>query len=438
MFITKKHLSRRAVLRNLGVSIALPFLDAMVPAATALAQTVAAPKPRMGFFYLPHGAVMRDWTPDKVGADFDLKPILQPFEPFRKYLTVVSSMDNKSARSGAVHAITPGTWLTNVAPRRSNSPLGGISADQIAAKYIGQDTAMPSIEVAAEEKGGSAACDGTYGCSFGNTISFSSPTTPLPMEYSTKKFFAKLFGEGSNDQERAAIAKDYRSMLDMVMSETNTLKRSLGAADQAMLDNYLDSVREIERRVQNSESRDLSQYELPQLPVGIPKFDEHINLMFDMIALAYQANMTRVVTFMMAAEVSNQAYPHIGIPDAFHPLSHHNNSQANLTKLSKLQNWHVSAFARFLGKLEKLPDGEKSILENSIFLYGGNMSNSNNHDHFPLPTAVLGGGAGKIKGNQHIAFDDPTPISNLLLTLMQRAGIPVESHGDSTGTIEAV
>jgi hypothetical protein len=227
-------------------------------------------------------------------------------------------------------------------------------------------------------------------------------------------------------------------MLDMVMAETNTLKRTLGASDQIILDNYLDSVREIERRVKNSETRDLSMYELPEIPVGIPNFDEHINLMFDMIALAYQANMTRVVSFMMAAEVSNQPYPHIGIPDAFHPLSHHNNAQANLDKLSKLQTWHSSTIARFMDKLSKISDGEKSLLDNSIFLYGGNMSNSNNHDHYPLPTVVLGGGAGKIKGNQHLKFEDPLPIANLLLTLLQRVDIPLEQHGDSTGPIEAV
>jgi hypothetical protein len=438
MFITKKHLSRRAVLRGAGASIALPFLDAMVPAGTALAQTVASPRARMGFFYLPHGAIMRDWTPDTVGADFDLKPILQPFEPYRHKLTVLSGLDNKSARSGAVHAITPGTWLSCVAPRRSNAPFGGITADQLAAKHIGQDTALPSIEVAAEEKGGSAACDGTYGCSFGNTISFGSPTTPLPMEYSTKKFFAKLFGEGSSDQERALIAADYKSLLDMVREETGTLQKTLGASDKVMLDSYLDSVREVERRVHNAATRDLSMYELPELPVGIPKFDEHVNLMFDMIALAYQANMTRVVSFMMAAEVSNQAYPHIGIPDAFHPLSHHNNNAASLDKLSKLQTWHTETFARFLGKLAALPDGENTLLDNSIFLYGGNMSNSNNHDHYPLPTVVLGGGAGRIKGNQHLKFDNQEPLANLLLTLLQRADVPVEQFGDSTGPFEAV
>lgn len=437
MFITKKHLSRRHVLRGFGAGLSLPFLEAMVPAATALAQTAAAPTPKMGFFYIPHGAIMRDWTPDTTGSDFEFKPILKPFEPYRDKVTIVSGLDNPPARSSAVHAITPGTWLSCVAPRRSHAPLGGVSADQVAAKYIGQNTPYPSIEVATEEKGGASACDGTYGCSFGNTISFSTPTTPLPMEYSPRKFYAKLFGEGTNDRERAMISNDYKSLLDMVMSEAGDLKKSLGAADQVLLDGYLDSVREIERRVENSEQRDLSVYDLPELPAGIPDFDKHVELMFDLIALAYQSNSTRVVAFMMAAEVSNQAYPHIGISDAFHPLSHHNNNAASIDKLAILQTWHSQMIANFMGKLQNISDGENTLLENSILLYGGNMSNSNAHDNYPLPAVVLGGGAGTIKGNQHLMFDRD-PISNLHLTLLQRAGVPVESHGDSSHTYSEV
>jgi hypothetical protein len=433
MFITKKHLSRRHLLRGIGTSVALPFLDAMVPAATALAQTAAAPKPRMGFFYIPHGAIMRDWTPDTVGSDFDFKPILKPFEPFRDMVSVVSGLDNRPAQSSAVHAITPGTWLTCTAPRRSHAPYVGISADQVAVRYIGQDTAIPSIEVSTEDKGGASACDGTYGCTVGTTISFSNPTTPLPMEFSVKKFFAKLFGEGTSDAERAQIAGDYLSLLDMVTDETATLKKSLGAADRAMLDNYLTSVREIERRVHNLESRDLSIYEIPELPVGIPDFDERTRLMFDMIALAFQANSTRIITFMLAAEVSQQAYNHIGVPDAFHPLSHHNNNPDAINRLSKIQTWHSQTIADFMAKLAEMPDGENSILENSIFLYGSNMSNSNTHNNFPLPSVVMGGGAGALKGNQHLVYEDHTPIANLLLTLLQAAEVPVDSHGDSTG-----
>jgi hypothetical protein len=438
MFITRKHLSRRTVLRGAGATVALPFLEAMVPAATALAQTAAAPRPLMGYFYLPHGAIMSDWTPDKAGVDFELKPILKPFEPVRDYLTIVSGLDNKPAQSSAVHAITPGTWLTCAPPRRSHAPYVGISADQVAASHISQDTPLPSIEVATEEKGGASACDGTYGCTVGTTISFSSPSTPLPMEYNPKKFLTKLFGEGSTESERAMIASDYKSLLDMVAGEANTLKKSLGASDRAMLDNYLTSVREIERRVSNLQNRDMSQFDLPDMPVGIPAFDEHLRLMLDMITLAYQGGMTRVVSFMLAAEVSQQAYPHIGIPDAFHPLSHHNNSAASIAKLSKLQTWHSQVLADFAGRLKDIPDGENSLLDNAIFLYGSNMSNSNAHNNFPLPSAVIGKGAGTIRGNQHLVYADHTPIANLHLTLLQRAGVPVESHGDSTGTFAEV
>lgn len=438
MFITKKHLHRRTLLRGLGASVALPFLDAMVPAATALAKTAAAPQPRMGYFYLPHGAIMRDWTPDRVGADFDFKPILKPLESFKEHLTVVSGLGNRPAQSSAVHAITPGTWLSCAAPRRSHAPYVGITADQVAVQHIGQETALPSVEVATEEKGGASACDGTYGCTVGTTIAFSGPTSPLPMEFNPKKLFQKLFGEGGSEQERAMIANDYKSLLDMVLDEAKDLKKGLGASDQAMLDSYLTSVREIERRVNNADSRDLSAYDLPEMPVGIPDFDQHLQLMFDMIALAYQANMTRVASFMMAAEVSQQAYPHIGIPDAFHPLSHHNNNPTSLNKLSQLQTWHSEMLANFLSKLATMPDGENTVLDNAIFLYGSNMSDSNAHNHFPLPSLVIGKGAGTIRGNQHIKAADHTPLANLHLTLLQRAGIAVESHGDSNGTFAEV
>ncbi len=438
MVITKKHLSRRTMLRGLGVSVALPLLDAMVPAATALAQTAAAPKPRMGFFYLPHGAIMEEWTPDQVGREFELKRILKPLEAYKDYLTIVSGLDNKPAVSSAVHAITPGTWLSCVPPRRSHAPLGGITADQLAARHIGMDTALPSLEVATEERGGSAACDGTYGCSFGNTIAFGSPTRPLPMEANPKKLFQTLFGLGDSPEERKLISEDYASVLDMVMSETHDLKKRVGPRDRAMLDDYLSSVREIERRVQMMDQRDLSIYDLPDIPVGIPNFDEQVRLMFDMIALAYQADLTRVASFMMAAEVSNQAYTHIGIPDAFHPLSHHNSNPQSLEKLVQLQAWHSEMFAGFLSKLAAMPDGDGTVLDNITILYGSNMSNSDLHNNFPLPSLVVGKGGGAIRGHQHLKYEDHTPLANLLLTLLHRANVPVESIGDSTGVLTEV
>lgn len=437
MFIAKKHIPRRTFLKGAGVAVALPLLDAMVPAGTALARTPASPRPRMGFFYLPHGFVMDEWTPRTEGADFELSRILEPLRPVKEYLTVVSGLDNRAASGGPTHAITPGTWLSAVPPRRSHAPFGGVTIDQIAANQLGSDTPLPSLELATEVAGGTAACDGTYGCAFGNTISFRTPTTPQPMEYNPRRAFRRLFGRGDSPAERDAIADDYRSVLDMVLAESRDLRRSLGPQDRAMLDNYLESVREIERRVAISEDRNLSDLDLPRI-AGVPDFDERLRLMFDMIAIAYQADVTRVVTFMMAAEVSNQAYPHLEIPDAFHPLSHHDNKPQMIEKLAKLQHYHTQVFARFAEKLAATPDGDGSLLDHSVLLYGSNMSDGNRHNNFPLPSAVLGGGCGTIKGNQHLRYPDRTPLANLLVTLLSRAGLAVESVGDSTGDFAEV
>ncbi|HZF30121.1 MAG TPA: DUF1552 domain-containing protein [Gammaproteobacteria bacterium] len=447
MFITKKHLSRRTFLRAGGATIGLPLLGAMVPAVTALAQTAAAAKPRMGFFYLPHGAIMENtrykdevnaWTPTKEGRDFDLKPILEPFKPHQKYMTVVSRLGNRAAESPSVHAIHPGTWLTAVQPPRSQTPHATISVDQLAARAIGQETPLPSLELATESAGGASSCDGTFGCSYARTISFRTPTTPMPMEAEPARVFERIFGRGTSDAERAEIAEDFTSVLDLVVAEVKDLGRGLGATDRAIVGDYLDSVREIERRIQLVKARDLSSLDLPDIPVAVSSFDERLRLMFDLLALAYQTNTTRIATFMMCAEVSNQSYAHVGVPDAFHPLSHHAENKASLDKLVIVQRYHSEVFNDFLAKLAATPDGDGgSILDNSIFLYGSNMSNSNNHDSFPLPTLVFGRG-GKIKGNQHLRYPDHTPIGNLLYTLLLRAGVPTEKVGDSTGELAEV
>ena len=431
MFLTKKHLSRRTFLRGAGVAVGLPFLDAMVPAWTALAQTAASPKPRMGFMYLPHGAIMEHWTPAAEGKSFELTPILKPFAPFQKQLTIVSGLENKPAIAPPVHALNPGTWLSCVTPRVGQDPLGGVTVDQIAAAHIGQDTPLPSLEVATGGRGGGGACDRNYGCSYGATISFRTPTTPLPMESDPRKLFERLFGQGDTAQERKAISKQYTSILDLVTQEAADLQKTLDAPDRAKLGDYLESVREIERRVQKMEAQDLSSLDLPEVPVGTT-FDQRLNLMFDMIALAYQANLTRVFTYMMAGEGSNVTYNHIGVSDAFHPLSHHQNDKSRKDRLVKIQTYHSQAFAKFLTKLAAMPDGDGSVLDHSILLYGSNMSNSNAHDEFPLPTIVVGGGAGKLKGGQHLKYEDKTPLANLLLTLLDRAGVPVEKVGNST------
>ena len=433
MYITRKHLSRRTVLKGTGVAVALPLLDAMVPAATALAATAAAPKPRAAFVYFPHGAVMDQWTPTKVGADLALPQILAPLKPFQKQLTVISGLENKSAIAAPVHAITPGTWLSCIPPRISHDPYGGTTVDQIVAKHIGQGTPLPSIEVGTEERGGEGSCDRNYGCSYGKTISFRDPATPLPMEHNPRKLFQQLFGAGDTAQERDQLAREDRSLLDLVSRDAADLKRRLGARDSALVDDYLTTVREIERRVQQLSSRDLTGVSLPDAPSGIPsRFDEQMRLMFDMIALAFQANLTRVATFMMAAEVSNQPYNFIGISDAFHPLSHHANNAQKMERLARVQAWNTGEFARFVKKLQGMPDGEGNMLDNSFILFGSNMSDSNLHNHYPLPTAVLGGGMGKLKGNQHLRYAEKTPIANLHLTLLDRIGVPMEKLGDSS------
>jgi hypothetical protein len=439
VYISKKHLSRRTLLRGAGVAVALPLLDAMVPASTAIAQTAAAAKPRLGFVYFPHGAVMSRWTPTKTGRDFDMTPLLEPLAPYRDHLTVVSGLENKPAISPAVHGITPGTWLSCVPPRVSHDPYGGVSIDQIAAAAIGQDTPLPSLEIATEEGTTSGACDRGYGCAYAGTVSFRTPTTPLPMEANPRKLFERLFGRGDNPAERAALASEYSSILDMVASQTADLRLDLGSSDRAMLDSYLETVREIERRVAKLEQRDLSSLDLPEAPMGVPDdFDEHLNLMFDIAALAMQANLTRVFTFMMTAEASNRTYGHIGVQDAFHPLSHHQDDPARIDRLAVIQRYHAETFAKFVSKLATLQDGDGSMLDNSIILFGSNMSNSNLHDHFPLPSAVLGHGAGTIRGNQHIRYPDRTPHANLLLTLLDRAGVPAETVGDAQGEISEV
>ena len=439
MFLTKKYLPRRTVLRGLGACIALPLLDAMIPAATAIAQTAAAPKPRVGFIYFPHGAVMSKWTPTKVGADFDLQPILQPLKDYQKYLTVISELENFPAIAEPVHAVTPGTWLSCVHPRISQDPWGGVTIDQMMAKLISQDTPMPSLEVATEEEGGEGACDRNYGCSFGKTISFSTPSTPLPMEHNPRKLFQRLFGQGDTPAERVILTRENNSLLDMVAREAGDLRKTLGARDQTALDGYLDSVREIERRTQKLQSGKNDSLALPPTPAGIPdRFDEHIRLMFDIIHLAWRANLTRVTSFMMAAEVSNQPYSFIGIPDAFHPLSHHQNNPQKLDRLAKLQAYNTQLFAEFVKKLAETHDGVNNMLQNSMILFGSNMSDSNLHNHYPLPTALVGGAAGKLKGNQHIKYPEKTRLANLHLTLMEKVGIDMDRIGDSDGKFKEV
>ena len=442
MFISKKHLSRRTVLRGLGVSISLPLLDAMIPAGTALAQTAARPKPKLGFFYLPHGAVIDRWTPAATGREFELPQILKPFEPFQANMTVVSGLRNEAAEGAGVHTVNPGTWLSCTSPfwPKNNDPLRGISADQIAARAIGADTPFPSLELCTEVKPGSGqACTAEFGCGMGSTIAFRSATQPLPMEHNPRKLFYRLFGQGDTAAERQAIMAQTGSLLDLVGGEAASLRSQLGPADQARMAEYLDSVREIERQAQKMADQDFSKLDLPDAPAGVPAtFDEHINLQFDLAALAYRAGLTRIVTMMMAAELSMLTYNQVNISEAFHPLSHHQNNPDKMARLAVVQTYHSTVFARFLDTLKKTPDGDGSLLDHSILLYGSNMSDSNLHNANPLPSVVFGHGYGALRGGQHLKFAADTPHANLIFTLLDRAGVRVESLGNSTGDLADV
>ncbi len=437
MFITRRHLSRRTVLRGLGVSVSLPLLDAMIPASTALAKTAAAAKPRLGFFYFPHGAVMEKWTPVKTGRDFEANYITQSLGNFKDQLTIVSNLGNKPGESRAVHALVPATWLSCVHPHETLEPYMAPTVDQIAAQYIGQDTPWPSLETAtAQGQGQGSACERGYGCTYTGTLSFRNATTPLPIESNPRQLFLRLFGQGDSATERHYLSEQTGSLLDMIAGEVTQLRGQIGAQDRNTLSDYLDSVREIERRVQMNSQGDLGKLTLPEVPGATSEsFDEHLKLMFDLILLAYQGNLTRVQSFMIAPEVSEMTYNHIGIPDAFHALSHHQNDPARKERLSKIQKYHVDVFAGFLAKMQKIPDGENNMLENSMLLFGSNMSNSNAHNQYPLPTAVVGRGGGALRGGQHINFPERTPLANVLLTLLQRANVPIDAVGDSTGAI---
>jgi hypothetical protein len=437
MFLTRKYIPRRTMLRGLGASVALPWLDAMLPAATALANTAAAPKPRLGFFYFPHGAVMERWTPTKTGTDFDLPFIIEPLAPFRKQLSIISNLGNKPGESRAVHALVPATWLSCVHPKEGMEPAMAPTVDQIAAQQIGQDTPWPSLETAtAQGHGVGSACERGYGCSYSGTLSFRSASSPLPVESNPRQLFLRLFGQGDSATERQFLTRQTTSILDMIGDEVGALKRQLGKRDASALADYLDSVREIERRVQLAATGDVARVALPEVPGATSaNFDDHLKLMFDLIALAYQGNLTRIQSFMLAPEVSEQTYNHIGVPDAFHALSHHANDPAKKERLSRIQRYHTEVFARFLDTLAKMPDGDGSLLDHSILLFGSNMSNSNAHNQYPLPTAVLGGGAGRLRGGQHINFAERTPLANVHLTLLQRAGVNIERVGDSTSAI---
>jgi hypothetical protein len=425
-FLTRKHLSRREVLKGAGATLALPLLDAMIPARTALAQTAAAASPRLGFVYFPHGALQDEWQPTKVGRDFDFPFILKPLEPMREHVTVVSGLRNKGGESSSPHGIIEETWLNCVSPRKRDAKTGvGITADQIAARYLGKETSLPSMELCAEP---------------GGMISFRAPNQPLPMESNPRKVFFEMFGQGDTNEERRDILKTTDSLLDYVKESTASLNKKLDAADRTKVSEYLDSVREIELRVQRLEQNAQS-VDLPGAPLGPPEdFGELVGVQFEMFALAWQTNRTRVVTMKMVEEASMRTYPNLGVHEAFHPTSHWGGFPERVANLRLIQNYHTAVFAKFVQRLKDMKEGDGSVLDHSIILFGSNMANSDAHNNDPLPQALIGRGGG-VKGNQHLHYKQDTPHANILVTMLDRAGVPaseLEKFADTTGAFSEV
>jgi hypothetical protein len=427
MVITKKHVSRRTLLKGIGVSMALPLLDAMNPAATAWAQTPAGSTPkRFAFVGFPHGAVMDRWSPKTDGKDFEISPILEPLAPYRQHLTIVSGLRNKPGESPEPHANIELTWLNCVRPGEHGvaGPNAGVTADQFAARHIGQDTRLPSLELTTT---GSA------------RMSWRTPTQSLPQEGNPRAVFQKLFGQGDTDKERATILVETGSILDRVKAQAARLQASLGVSDRVVVSDYLDSVREIERRVQMASQADTASLNIPDAPVGTPNdITEHFKLMFDLMALAFQADITRVISFSMDHEASMRTYTNLGISEAFHPLSHHGDQPKKLDNLVVIQKYHTEMFAGFIKKLVAAKESDGTVLDHSTILYGSNMSNSNRHNNDPLPSAILGRAHGRIKGGQHLKYPQDSRFADLLLTMFDRNNIPVTSIGDSGGILSEV
>ncbi len=438
-FITKRHLPRRTFLRGAGVAIALPLLDSMVPAQTPLARTAANPRSRLGCIYVPHGATMDKWTPAQSGRGFEFTEILKPLEKYRDRLVVVSNLAHPQAAgigsdAGADHARSAAVFLTGSHPEKESVHVG-TSIDQVVAERLGQDTPLPSLEMAIEENG--LNCGAGYGCAYTNTISWKTPTVPLPMEHNPQVLFEKLFGEGNTSEERLARKQQSRSLLDSVTSEIASLNKELPASDRSRMADYLDDVREIERRIQKAENQTPKDLKVPDAPVGIPEaFDDHFKIMFDMQILAFQANITRVATMMYARDTSGSVYPQSGVRDGFHVASHHSNNRAAMDKFALINRYHTSLLAYFLEKMNSTKDGDGTLLDHSVILYGSSMSNGNQHDHDPLPVVIAGGASGKLQGGRHILTPPHTPMSNLLLSVLDKLGIDQKSFGDSTGKLD--
>jgi hypothetical protein len=447
MFIAKRRIPRRTFLRGAGVALGLPLLDAMVPALSALAQTAAKPVKRLGFVYLPNGVArnftgINYWTPTGEGTGFELSPILSPLAGYKSRLLVISGLAQHQADAfddGANGDHTRGTssWLTGVHCKRTEGAdvQNGISADQIAAATLGADTALPSLELAIDLNFLGGQCENSYSCAYLNTLAWSSETTPLPTENNPRIVFERLFGDGGTHDQRVAQARRSQSILDSVLDDLARLQSSLGPQDRATVDGYLDSIREVERRIQSIEAHDAVALPTLERPAGVPeRFDEHVKLMYELQWLAFRSDITRVVTFMLGRELNFRTYPEIGITEGHHGLSHHQDKPNQLAKYARLNTYQTELFTWFLDKLQTTPDGDGSLLDHSLFLYGASLSNPNLHAHYDLPLLLVGG-RGHIRGGEHLVFREETPMTNLLVSMLDKAGVRIDTLGDSTGRI---
>ena len=439
-FITKKFMPRRTFLRGMGATMALPLLEAMVPAATPLAKTAAQPVRRLGFVFMPMGCDITRWTPTGDKLD-QLSPILSSLAPVREHVTAISNLELQNAYPGS-HATSNAAFLSAAKAKLTESTdyYLGTTVDQIAAQRIGQATQLPSLELAMDLLQVVGQCDNGYACVYQNNLSWSSPTTPLPAEAHPRIVFESLFGEGGSIAERRAALRKRASLLDSFNDDLARLQRNLGPGDRSKVSHYLETVREVERRIQKAEA-DTKDNPLPDLdrPVGVPAaYADHARLMFDLQVLALQGDVTRVITFQLARETSNRTYPEIGVSDPHHPLSHHGNDPEKIARMAKINAFHVSLFAEFLGKLKATREGNGTLLDHSLYLYGSGIGNPNIHDHSNLPILVAGGGAIGMKGGRHLQYAKPTPLANLHLTLLDKVGVHLDSFADSKGKVDGL
>jgi hypothetical protein len=439
MIITKKALPRRTFLRGMGATVALPLLDAMIPSMTAFAKTAAAPVRRLGFVYMPMGCDLPRWTPGGEGRLTELSPSLQSLAGVTEQLTVISNLELKNAYPGT-HATSNAAFLSAAKAKWTESTdyYLGTTVDQIAAQQIGQQTLLPSLELSMDLLQTIGQCDNGYACVYQNNLSWSSPTTPLPAEAHPRIVFERLFGEGGSAADRRAALQRRASLLDWVRDDITRLQKDLGPEDRTRVGQYLDTVREVERRIQKAEG-ETKDHVLPDLdrPTGVPAaYADHAKLMFDLQVLALQADVTRVITFQLARETSNRTYPEIGVPDPHHPLTHHGNDPEKIARMAKINAFHVSLFAYLVEKLKATPEGDGTLLDHTLYLYGSGMGNPNVHDHVNLPILVAGGGATGIKGGRHIKYAEPTPLANLHLTLLERVGVRIDAFADSKGKVD--